>query len=241
MPRILFFLQSAFSMWMIVDAIRRGAAYYWYPVIVLPFGEWVYFFVVKVQDPEFDWARELYKKATTKKVTVEELRYQAEQSPSFASKSILAQALYDQGTYREAAELFAEALELHDDSREALYGLALSHSALREYEPAIEGFEKIIELDPSFRDYAAYTDLAHTLTESGRLQETFELLAGLVEKSPRLRHRVAYAHYLLHDGRRDAAREQLEAGLHEYSHAPKYVKRKNRAWARRAKQLLKRT
>ena len=54
MPRILFFFQSAFSLWMIVDAIRRGAAYYWYPVIALPFGEFVYFFVVKIHDPEYD-------------------------------------------------------------------------------------------------------------------------------------------------------------------------------------------
>ncbi len=241
MPRILFFLQSAFSMWMIVDAIRRGAAYYWYPVIIMPFGEFVYFFVVKIHDPVFSRLREWYRKLTTPKVTLEERRYRAEQSPSFTHQVELAQALYDEGSYREAAENFAEALELHDDSREALYGLALAHSALRELEPAIEEVRKLIELDPSFRDYAAYTDLAHALSESGRLQETFELLAGLVDKSPRLRHRVIYAHYLLASNARDAAREQLEAGLHEYKHSPKYVKRKNKAWARQAKQMLKQT
>ena len=65
------------------------------------------------------------------------------------------------------------------------------------------------------------------------------VLEGLVTKSPRLAHRVLHAHYLLADDRRDQAHEQLEAGLREYDHAPKYVKRKNRGWAQRAKRMLK--
>ncbi|MCP3962281.1 MAG: hypothetical protein GY719_30940 [bacterium] len=238
MPRVLALLELAFSLWLVVDAIRRGAAYYWYPIIMLPFGEWIYFFTIKIHDPEFEWARELHRKLTTKKVTVEQLRYQASQSPSFANQLALAQALYDAGVYGEAAERFAAAIEMHDDSREAVYGLALTRSALADYERAIDGFRRVIALDPSFRDYDAYSDLADALCQSGRMAEVHELLEGLVTRSPRLRHRVLHAHYLLHDGRRDEAREQLTAGLAEYDHAPKYVKRKNRAWRRRAQQLL---
>ncbi len=241
MPRVIFFLQTGFSLYLVVDAIRRGAAYYWYPIIMMPFGEWVYFFMIKIHDPEFDWARELYKKLTTPKVTLEERRHRAQQSPSFTHKIELAQALHDKQAHGEAAELFAEAFEMHLDSREALYGLALARAALREHEEAIRRFTELIELDPSFRDYAAYSDLAHMLAESGRLKETHELLEGLVTKSPRLGHRVLHAHFLLADGKKGEARAQLEAGLHEYKHAPKYVKRKNRAWAGRAKKMLKQT
>ncbi len=241
MHRVLFFLQTAFSLWLVIDAIRRGAAYYWYPVIMMPFGEWIYFFTIKIHDPEFDWARELYKKLTTKKVTLEERHFRARQSPSFAHKVELAQALYDTQAYREAAGVFTEAIEMDADSREALYGLALAHSALGEYQEAIELFTELIEIDPALRDYAVYSDLAHALTQSGRLKDTHELLEGLVTRSPRLSHRVLHAHYLLTDDMKQEAREQLEAGLREYDHAPKYVKRKNRPWARRAKLMLKQT
>ncbi len=234
-------MQTAFSLWLVVDAIRRGAAYYWYPVIMMPFGEWAYFFTIKIHDPEFDWARELYKKLTTKKVTLEERRYRARQSPSFAHKIELAQALYDAQAYREAAEVFAEAIEMDANSREALYGLALTHSALGEYQEAIKIFTDLIELEPSFHDYAVYSDLAYAFVQSGRLKDTHQLLEGLVTKSPRLGHRVLHAHYLLADGMKHEAREQLETGLREFDHAPKYVKRKNRSWARRAKQMLKQT
>ncbi len=47
----LFFLLSyALSVWMIVDAYKRGAQSWWWVIIFLPFGEVVYFFVVKIQD-----------------------------------------------------------------------------------------------------------------------------------------------------------------------------------------------
>ncbi len=239
MHRILFFLQTGFSLWLVVDAIRRGAAYYWYPIIMMPFGEWVYFFTIKIHDPEFDWTRELYKKLTTKKVTLAERRYRAEQSPSFTHKVELAQALLDSKAPGEAAEVFAEALEMDAESREAFYGLAQARSALGEYQEAIRHFNTVIELDPSFRDYAAYSDLAHVLVQNGRLQEVHDLLDGLVTKSPRLSHRVIHAHYLIAADLKDEAREQLETGLREFKHVPKYVQRKNRAWAQRAKRMLK--
>jgi hypothetical protein len=44
---IVLVLSYAFSLWMIVDAYRRHATFYWYLIIFFPFGEWVYFFLVK--------------------------------------------------------------------------------------------------------------------------------------------------------------------------------------------------
>jgi hypothetical protein len=49
----------AFAVWMFVDAYRRGASQFWYPVIMLPFGAWIYFFAVKIDD--FEWSRRLFR------------------------------------------------------------------------------------------------------------------------------------------------------------------------------------
>ena len=69
MIRVLFALQSIFSLWMLVDAVQRRCGTYWYFVVLCPFGEWVYFFKVKIHDPEFErmrlWVRALFKKKTT--------------------------------------------------------------------------------------------------------------------------------------------------------------------------------
>ncbi len=50
---ILLYLSYAFSIWMMVDAYKRGASHFWYLIIFIPFGEWVYFFLVKAQDFKF--------------------------------------------------------------------------------------------------------------------------------------------------------------------------------------------
>lgn len=47
----IFLLASyAFSIWMLVDAYQRGAQGWWIVIILVPLGEWVYFFVVKFPD-----------------------------------------------------------------------------------------------------------------------------------------------------------------------------------------------
>lgn len=237
MFRVLFLLQSAFSLWMLVDAMRRGAERYWYMVVLFPFGEWVYFFKVKIHDPEFAWLRQAYTGLTTPKTSLEQLRYQAKESPSYQNILTLAQALHDQESYREAEELFDQALGLSNDSVEALYGLASSRVGIGKYEDAIAPLEQVIERNPKFSDYIAYSDLAHALSHTDRTDEALDLLNGLVQKSPQLPHRVLYAHYLSNSGKREAAAEQLRQGLLEHQNAPKFLRKKHRSWVRRAKQM----
>ena len=47
---IMLVLSYAFSIWMVVDAFNRGSQGWWIVIIFLPFGEIVYFFVVKIHD-----------------------------------------------------------------------------------------------------------------------------------------------------------------------------------------------
>jgi len=237
--RVLLFLDTAFSLWMLVDAVRRGCRSYWYPVVMMPFGEWVYFFMVKIKDPEFKFLRDFYHRLTTPKVSTEKIRREYGETPSFANTLTLAQALYDEEAYAEAAELFGQAQRLHDDSRDALYGLALTQLRVGDPEPAIEGLRRLIERDPSFEDYAPWGDLARALAAAGRRDEAIELLDTLVLKSPRLEHRVFFAHFLHESGKSDDARAQLELGIEEYKDAPKFLKRRKRRWFRQAKQMLK--
>ena len=46
----LILLSYAFSIWMIVDAYQRGAQGWWIVIILVPFGEFIYFVMVKMQD-----------------------------------------------------------------------------------------------------------------------------------------------------------------------------------------------
>ncbi|MCP4654674.1 MAG: tetratricopeptide repeat protein [bacterium] len=195
--------------------------------------------MVKIHDPGMLWLKEGLKRLTRKKVTVEQLRFQLDQTPSFSNTLSLAQALHDRELFSEAAELFERALKIDSDSKAALYGLALCLIGLHDHVPAIGHLRELIALEPSFQDYAAWSNLAYALSETGRQEEALELLGRLVDSSPRLTHRLLYAHYLMQDGLRERAREQIEEGLIEYRQAPPFLKRRNRAYARQAKRMLR--
>jgi len=239
MIRVLFIFQQAFSLWMLVDAIRRGCRSYWYLVVLMPFGEWVYFFMVKVHDPQFDWIRLTFKRLTTPKTSLETRRRRVEQAPTYEATFALAEALYEDKQYREAMDRYAAARHLDHEDPDVLRGIARCQIALGDYDAAIENLKKLMDSDPSFGDYVAWKEAAYALSQADRHDEAHKLLDQLVAASPRLEHRALYAHYLMQADRLDSAREQLELGLFEYAEAPKFLKRRDRGWARQVRKMLK--
>lgn len=239
MPQVLFGLQSAFSLWMLVDAIRRGVACYWYAIILMPFGEIVYFFTVKVHDAEFLWLKNAFQSLTIKKPTLDQLRYRSEHSPCYENHVALAAALHDRKEYHEACGLFERVLRTNGDSSEALFGLACSQMGLEDYQSAAENLKALLKVEPAYNDYEGWTMLAGCLHRTGRLEEAVALTGQLVEKSPRLSHRIHHAHYLRLVERREESRQQLETALQEHRHAPRFLRRRQGALSRQAKQMLR--
>ncbi|HEX2676601.1 MAG TPA: tetratricopeptide repeat protein [Polyangiales bacterium] len=238
MARVLYALQSMFSLWMMVDAMQRGAARYWYPMVWLPGGPLVYFFMVKIHDREFRGILKLWEKLTKPKVTLEQLRFQAVETPSFGNKLLLAQGLFDAQLYSEAAPVFAGLLAEDDEHKGALYGLALCRIELKEYEPAIEALRLLVEIKPSFHDYDGWARLAYALRQSDQFDAALEVLATLVRKAPRVPHRVLYARYLREAQQLEEARKQIELALQAHKYAPRFQKRQDAAAARAGKAML---
>jgi hypothetical protein len=226
---------------MLVDAYGRPRVpRFWYFIILLPFGEWFYFFKYKIHDPDFAWLKAPFKSLFEKPVSIEELRFNLGETPSFDNKVALAQALHDNDEYEESAALFEDALRANDTSSEALYGLAMSRIGLKAFEQAIDPLNKLIELEASYQDYDGWAKLVHSLWWVDRKEEALDSLAELVKRSPRLPHRMLYAYYLAEQQHRDAAQEQLIAGIRDFEYAPSYLKRRNRALVKQAKEMLQR-
>jgi hypothetical protein len=237
MPRILFILQSAFSLWMLVDAALRRASYYWYPIILLPFGEWVYFFQVKINDPELRWLKNALSAPFRRRVTVDELRYRLRQTYCFANLLNLARALHDQGDLVEAERLFREAIGMNGDSLEARYGLALCQAGAARLDDAVDELRRIAEEKPSYDDYGVWFHLAEALWSGGQAGPAVETMTELVAISPRMNHRLMLAQYLERSGKYGEGQQQLAIALEEYEHSPPFQKRQDRQWARMARKM----
>jgi hypothetical protein len=235
---ILYLLQAAFTIWMLVDAVKRRPILYWYVIIFLPFGPFVYFFAFKIHDHDFDWLRNLFH-ASPRAPSLADLRERARESPSVENRMRLANALHDAGEYVEAAEVFEAVLGTHADEPDALYGLGRCKMELGEPEVAVELLTRLVEKNRAYRDYAACLELAEALTRTGQDDEAIELLQGLLRSSPRPRHAVALARRLLAVARVEEAQRVLREALadHERNHAAN--QRRDREAAREAAELLK--
>jgi hypothetical protein len=234
---ILFLLQTAFSIWMLVDAIRRRAPEYWWLIILIPFGEWVYFFAVKLPDMRF--GSTIGRRLFTRRVSLDELRALFKETPSHENRLRLAQSLHDHQQYEEASELFEKVLRNDEDDKESLYGYALCCLKIDKRDMAVRALERLIDIELTFQDYAPCEDLAALYQEDGRQDLAIALLQRACKQSQRIGPRRILAGYLLDAGRADDARPLLEEGLTTYNSSPHFVRRRDRREARAARALLR--
>jgi hypothetical protein len=228
--------QTAFMVWMLVDAYRRQAEAFWFWVILIVpgLGAWAYFFAVKLAD--FRGLSFLQRRAS-----VDELRYRAEQVPTLANHLALADRLIELKDYAGALPHLEAAQKLEAEHGQVLYLLALCHARKGKPEQALPVLETLTRRDPRWSGYKAWVLLVETHTLCQHEEAALQSCRELVKLSPSLEHKCLLAEHLLRDGGAAEARQLLEGALQDHSFATGPIRRRNRRWASEARQLLKRT
>ena len=145
--QLIFILQSLFSIWMLVDAIRRGVPQYWYLVVLIPFGEVAYFIAIVL--PDLKRTGKL-KKWFSRPPSLSQLKLAYEETPSQHNRLRLAQSYHDAGKIAEGGMLFEEVLDASPLEREALYGFAKCAWAAGETEASIEALKTLVDHDLNY-------------------------------------------------------------------------------------------
>ena len=154
---VAFALQMAFSIWMLMHAIRRGAPLYWFLIVLVPFGEWAYFLLIFLPDQGGSlWLKKMF----TRPASLEGLERSHRHTPSQTNLLNYAQGLFIGGKYAESNERFAEVLADNGEDKEAIYGYALSCLELDEEEAGERALEQLVALDIDYRDHKAAFRLA---------------------------------------------------------------------------------
>ena len=192
---ILFLLKSAFSLCMLYDAGQRKADRFWYFIILMPGGAILYFFIVKLRDPQLS---AVIGKLLEKPKTLSQLRYDASDCPSASNRLVLAQGLFDAGEVIEAKEIFSELLKGEPDNLVALYGISHCYHNVGQYTEASRYLEKIVEQNFSYRDFDAALLLAQSLlakprTETTKLSRAKEIALDIAKKSKSLKNTLGIA------------------------------------------------
>lgn len=232
-------LVLAFNIWMLVDAIRRGADYYWLMIIAfIPGGSLIYFFLVRMRDPDVRQVSSRLKEMVAQPVAVEVLQARFDDSPSAANEIALAQGLGEAGRWPEASEHFEKVLKGRPNDPEALLGYGVSLLESERLAEAVAPLSRLLDAHPAYHDYAAYPELGAAYEKLGQPDEAVELFRALYRQSPRLRHAVWLAEALLAIGETSEAKELLETALRRSHDGPAHAKKTDRQWRKQAEQML---
>jgi hypothetical protein len=224
---------------MMIDAYRRRAESYWLWIILgVPGGSIVYFFMVKLRDRKMKVLGRRVLASLERPPSPDVLRRRYQGSPSFANRLALAQGLADAARYVESKTHFEALLEARTGDPDALYGLGICELELGNLQASVDALTELVDGAPSYREYAAWPELADALGRLGRADEGLELIRALVGHAPWLPHQLLLAAHLGRAGRRQEATELLERVLSEHDDSPRHFRRANRAWARQARRLL---
>lgn len=236
MAQLVFLLSLAFTIWMIVDALKRDLPLHWWLILLLfsPIGAIIYFFVIKIRD--YDLRGMVARRATHPPLS--ELRHRALEAPSAENSLALADGLRAREKYSEAVSIYQRVLDSNADDKQALHGLARCHSELGDRTAALDLFGRLMELDRSYDNYSAALEYAETLWADGERQDALDLLEALSAHTRRMNHEIAFAHYLALDGQRERAREVLEHLLESYDQKPPAEQQRQKKWAGMARKML---
>ena len=234
-----YLLLSAFTVWMAVEAVRRGQAGSWLWIILFfgPLGAAVFFFSEYLDHP-WRWGA-----AAGRKVTADEVRRaqaDAKRLDTAATWGHLASLLRVRKEFPKAAEAAEKALTRDPKSRDARYELGLALLGTGRPAEAVPHLREVVATDRFFDTGDALFALAEAEKASGdfpRARADFEELSG---RSGRPEILYALAEVQARLGDRESAAQSLRRIVEEADLVPGYLQRNVKPWVRKARRALKR-
>ena len=231
-------LPFLFQVLMLVHFFRTRPEYYWFFVILFlgPLGAAVYFFVEVL--PGFHWKLPAIQRFERKRRRAWLERVVSE-NPSQEAMRELAEICATEGQHDKAIELFSRAIRLDPQDPASLYGRGSSYGKISEHAKAVADFQRVVEIEPSYRFHAGYLALAETyeaMGEDAKARETYETVLGRTTVSPAYYN---YGRLLAKNGETEKARKMMEEILAKQTTLPRYLRRQERPWFRKAKEFLK--
>jgi hypothetical protein len=230
-------LGMAFTIWMAVEAVRRGDASGWLWIIVLfgPIGAAVYFFS--------EYADTLFRGPTLqpREVTAADLRAaeaDVKRLGNAATWTAYASALRGRRQKAKAVDAARKAVEHGPESLEARYELGLGLGELGRFDEARTELERVVAADPTFDSDGALFALARAQQGTGQDAAARESLETLVSRSARPEILFECAAVQARLGDRAAAAQNLHRIIAEAEAVPDYLKGNVRPWVHKAKRAL---
>ena len=229
-PNSYIWISLIFTFWMLFDAVRRRAGWFWYIVALM--APIIYFIVVKLPSLLTGRAGVVGEPGT---LGAQSMR----PSPSLLAPNLnRADQLEEIERYDEAVPIYQEALANDPNDLRALHGMARCELGLGHPRVAVALLEQVLNIDREYSNYGAALDYADALWLAGQRKDALELLDGLTRTTGRVNHRLAYAHYLAASGDLANARAEAQKVIDDNGNLPASEQARDQRWVERAQSML---
>jgi hypothetical protein len=223
----------------IVHFIRRRPDGFWLFVIIFlgPIGALVYIFMEVV--PDAGLLRQSFEGVGRRK-RIGYLEALVQQNPAPGNYEELADLYLDEGRWARARECYDKAISSRHESADAIYRRGIAEIHLGDFAAAVRDLEVVTARDPKYDLHRATALLAHAYANTGEAAKADALFRHATSVSTRSETYFHYAAFLVSQNRPDEAREWAQRILAKKPGMPRYLQRRERAWFRRARAVLKR-
>jgi hypothetical protein len=223
----------------IVHFIRRRPDTYWIFIILFlgPLGAIVYLLVEAL--PDVGLLGQSFKVFPRRK-RIGELQDAIRDNPSAGNYEELGGLYMDNGDLAEARAAFDKAIAARADTLDPFYRRGVCAILLGDAAAALPDLERAVSKEPDYDFLRAAGLLAHAYAQTGQKEKAEALFRQVTITSTSSETYLNFADLLASEGRNAEAREWAQKVLDKKSSMPGYLRRRERPWFRRAKEMLKR-
>jgi len=160
-------------------------------------------------------------------------------NPSAGNYEELADLYLEQKNYVKAKECYDRAISSRTDSPDPFYRRALCELEMNDFPAAVADLERVVKKDPSYDYQRAPGLLAYAWSRTNQNEQAASLFEHVTQTSTLSETQFNYAVFLASQGKTAEARQWAQRVLNKKATMPRYLKRRERPWFRRAGALLK--
>jgi len=237
----LFFFAFSWWSWVlrgvaIVHFVRRRPDTYWLWIIMIhPIGALAYIVVEVI--PDVGLLRDSFQ-IFPRRRRIQELERAILDNPSAGNYEELGLLYLDDKQFAMARACYDKAISSRTDHPDPFYRRAIAEIEMGDFAAAVPDLERTVSSDPSYDFLRAKGLLAWAYAETGQADKASAMFLRTTEISTLSETYYHYALFLESQGRNAEARVWAQRILEKKPTMPRYLRRRERPWFRKASGLL---
>src|SRR5262249_23671291 len=222
----------------LIHFARRRPDTYWLWIIMIGGGLGALVYIIVEVLPDLALLREYFRVVSHRK-RIRSLEVMVLDNPSAGNYEELADLYLEQKKFATAKDCYDRAISTRTDSPDPFYRRALCELELNDFAAAAGDLEHVVKKDPNYDYQRAAGLLAYAWSKTGKPEQAAQMFEQIPQTSTLSETQFNYAHFLAVQGKTPEARQWAQRILAKKATMPRYLKRRERPWFRKASMLLR--